>query len=153
MSRSGEPARAAGRELDEADLLMRSFAERTGLGSERAPRRYLLSGLLRCGRRATTLYSSARKTTRRYVCLSGPDHQGCGRITVVAEPLEALVTEAVLYRLDTPELADALAGRSRADAEAAGLADAIAADRAQLHELAALYADRQIAVREWMAAS
>ena len=38
--------------------------------------RYLLSGLLRCGRCGTTLYSATRATTRRYVCLSGPDHRG-----------------------------------------------------------------------------
>lgn len=71
---------------------------------------------------------------------------------MVAEPLEELITEAVLYRLDTPELADTLTGRNRADKQAAGLADTIAADRAQLDELAGLYADRRIAVREWMAA-
>ena len=86
------------------------------------------------------------------MCLSGPDHRGCGRLTVVAEPLENLITDAVLYRLDTPELADTLAGRNRADKQVAGLADAIAADRAQLDEVAGLYADRSIGVREWMAA-
>ncbi|MCB9373135.1 MAG: recombinase family protein [Microthrixaceae bacterium] len=131
-------------------ILARMEARKTS--GRRAPRRYLLSGLLRCGRCGTTLYSAARATTRRYVCLSGPDHGGCGRLTVVAEPLENLITEAVLYRLDTPELADTLTGRNRADKEAAGLADAIAADRGQLDELAGLYAERQIAVREWMAA-
>ena len=49
------------------------------------------------------------------MCLSGPDHGGCGRLTVVADPLERFIADAVLYRLDTPELADALAGRSNAD--------------------------------------
>jgi len=66
--------------------------------------------------------------------------------------LEELVTNAVLYRLDTAELADTLAGRNRTDTQAAGLTDAIAADRAQLDELAGLYAARDIGVREWMAA-
>ncbi len=137
--------------LAERDKILARMEARKTSG-RRTPRRYLLSGLLRCGRCGTTLYSSARATTRRYVCLSGPDHRGCGRLTVVAEPLEDLITEAVLYRLDTPELADTLSGRNRADKQAAGLADTIAADRAQLDELAGLYADRQIGVREWMAA-
>lgn len=122
------------------------------VSGRRPPRRYLLSGLLRCGRCGNTLYSSARKTTRRYVCVSGPDHGGCGRITVVAAPVEELIAAAVLYRLDTPELADALAGRAAQDEEAAALADGIAADREQLDELARLYAERAIPAREWLAA-
>jgi len=118
----------------------------------RSPRRYLLSGVVRCGKCGQRLYSSARQTTRRYVCLSGPDHGGCGGITVVAAPLEQLVADAVLYRLDTPELADALEGRAAEESEAAVLSDSLAADRQQLDELAELYASRQISRREWMAA-
>jgi hypothetical protein len=145
---------------EERDRVLARMASRAVSG-RRAPRRYLLSGLVRCGKCGHTLYSSARVekraggvtvATRRYVCLSGPDHGGCGGIMVVAEPLEDLITAAVLYRLDTPELADALAGRAAADDEAASVADSIAADRAQLDELAKLYADRQIGAREWLAA-
>jgi site-specific DNA recombinase len=91
-------------------------------------------------------------TTRRYVCLSGPDHGGCGRLTVVAGPLEELIAAAVLYRLDTPALADAVAGRAAQDEQSAALAETIAADRAQLDELAQLYASRAIPAREWLAA-
>jgi len=118
----------------------------------RVPRRYLLSGLLRCGKCETRLYSQIRETTRRYVCVSGPDHGGCGRLTVVAAPLEELVADAVLLRLDTPHLADALSGAVRADADPGSLADAIRADREQLDELAAVYADKGISLREWLTA-
>ncbi|MFL6137688.1 MAG: zinc ribbon domain-containing protein [Frankiaceae bacterium] len=89
----------------------------------RAPRRYLLTGLLRCGRCENRLYSSARETTRRYVCSAGPDHGGCGRLSAIAAPVEELIAEAVLYRLDTPDLAAALAGRAAGNAEAAALAE------------------------------
>jgi site-specific DNA recombinase len=109
-------------------------AARTG---RRHPRTYLLTGLLRCGRCDNKLFSSARGERRRYVCASGPDHGGCGRLTVVAPPLEELIADAVLYRLDTPELADALAGRAAADERSAALAEELSADRAQLDELAA----------------
>ncbi len=119
---------------------------------KRAPQRYLLSGLLRCGKCGNRLYSARRATSRRYVCLSGPDHGGCGRLTVVAEPVEDLITDAVLYRLDTSELADALSGRAQADEATAVLADQIAADRGQLDELAELYAAKAIPAREWLAA-
>ena len=56
--------------------------------------------------------------TRRYVCAQGPGFGGCGRMATIAEPVEALVAEAVLQRLDTPELAAALADARQADAEA-----------------------------------
>jgi site-specific DNA recombinase len=76
------------------DRVLARIADRRVSG-RRTPRRYLLSGLLRCGKCGHTLYSSPRKATRRYVCLSGPDHGGCSRLTVVAAPLEELVTETV----------------------------------------------------------
>jgi hypothetical protein len=80
------------------------------------------------------------------------DHGGCGRLTVVADPLERQIADGVIYRLDTPELADALAGRAARDAQTAAVADRLAQDRAQLDELAAVYAAREITVREWMSA-
>ncbi len=119
----------------------------------RAPRSYLLTGMLRCGRCGNNLFSSRRnQDTRRYVCLSGPDHGGCGRLTVVAEPVEALIADAVLYRLDCAELADALADKTAADEHGAEIAEGLADDRAQLEELAGLYARREVSATEWLAA-
>jgi site-specific DNA recombinase len=136
---------------DQRSKILARAAEQSVTG-RRTPRRYLLTGLLRCGRCGNRLFSSARATTRRYVCSSGPDHGGCGRLTITAGPLEELITQAVLYRLDTPELADGLAGRAGQDEEAAALSHALADDHAQLDELAGLYAAKQIAAREWLAA-
>ena len=118
----------------------------------RSPRRYLLTGLLRCGRCGNKLFSSARQTSRRYVCLAGPDHGGCGRLTVVADPLEDLIARAVLHRLDIPDLADALDGRTSTDAVTAGLAGSIADDQAQLEDLATVHGNKEITLREWLAA-
>ena len=52
--------------------------------------------------------------SRRYVCAKGPGHSGCGRMAIMAEPVEAFLAEAVLAQLDTPAVAAALAGRGRA---------------------------------------
>lgn len=130
-------------------LALRDSRRTTG---RRSPRSYLLSGQLRCGRCDSVLYSAARKHTRRYVCKSGPDHGGCGKITVVAAPVEELVAEAVLLRIDTPQLADALAGRHRSDHETAALSAALDDDRNQLAELTDLYATKRITASEWLKA-
>ena len=67
-------------------------------------------------------------------------------------PLEELVADAVLLRLDTPDLAAALSGAVRSDADSAAVMDTISADREQLEELAKLYANKGISIREWIAA-
>jgi site-specific DNA recombinase len=123
---------------------------------KRSPRTYLLSGMLRCGRCDTRLFSAARHqpagVRRRYVCSSGPDHGGCGRLTVVAEPVEDVIVDAVLSRLDSPMLAHYMAGRTQSDAALAALSETLAADQRQLEELAGLYAAGAVTAREWIAA-
>ena len=131
--------------------ILSRMAEQTS-SRRRSPRRYLLSGLLRCHKCDHTLYSAAREDVRRYVCSSGPDHGGCGGTFVVAAPVEDLIAQAVLFRLDTPELADALAGRAAADEQTAELSQALTEDQEQLAELTALYASKSITAREWMEA-
>ena len=123
----------------------------------RAPRTYLLSGMLRCGRCGNRLFSQARHNNptnrvRRYVCLKGPDHGGCGRLTVVALPVEELLTDAVLTRLDSPQLAEALDGKASVEADVAALAAQLDADTTRLDELAGLYAEGAVSAREWIAA-
>jgi DNA invertase Pin-like site-specific DNA recombinase len=119
--------------------------------NRRAPRRYALSGMLRCGKCGVRLYSQARKDTRRYVCASGPDHDGCGHLSVVAQPVEELIADAVLMRLDTPELAAALRGLDTSE-DTTAIREELASDEARRDELAALYADKQINAKEWMTA-
>ena len=77
--------------------------ERRKPKARRARQHYLLSGLLRCGKCGKVLYSSARSSGRRYVCMSGPDHRGCGRLAVVAGPVEDTLVEEALRRFETLE--------------------------------------------------
>src|SRR3989304_526370 len=70
--------------------------------------------------------------TRRYVCASGPGFGGCGRMATVAEPLESFVAQAVLYRLDTPELAAALRDARPAHQEPDQLTSQVAAHERML---------------------
>lgn len=126
--------------------------ERRKVSGRRTPRRYLLSGLLRCGNCGHKLYSSARRDSRRYVCSSSPDHGGCGHLTVVAGPVEEWLAEAVLMRLDSPAMEDALAGRAVADDRYAAVQLELRADEAQMKELAELWAGKTISSEEWKAA-
>ena len=129
-----------------------SMFERKTSSSRRAPRKYLLSGLLRCGKCGGKLFSSARPAGRRYVCMSGPDHGGCGGIFVSAPPVEELIAEAVLYRLDSPAMADALEGRAVADDRHAALSVELQSDQAQMDELSGLWGRKEISLQEWKAA-
>jgi DNA invertase Pin-like site-specific DNA recombinase len=133
--------------------LLAAFS-RKKINGRRTARRYLLSGMLRCEHCGNKLFSSARRDgdrqRRRYVCSSGPDHGGCGRLTVVAEPVEEWITEAVLYRLDTPAMAHALTGRAAADERHASLLATLESDRAQMLELTDLWNAKQISTAEWM---
>ena len=98
--------------------------------------------------RSEDVHRHAPRDRRRYMCRSGPDFGGCGG-TMISATVEDLVTDAVLYRLDTPELAAAIAGRS-GRRDSAALSETIAADTAQLDELAGLYAAKEITAAEWM---
>ncbi len=84
------------------------------------------------------------------MCATGPGFIGCGKSYVLAEPLEELVSEAVLWPLDTPELAEMIRnGQNGNGAESQNKADSLAA---RLDELAVAYANEEVTMREWMAA-
>jgi len=135
----------------ESDRLRRLLGARTQT-SRRTPRRYLLTGgLLRCGRCDTPMTSQPNaKGQRRYVCR--PESQGCGRMSALAEPLEAHIVKAVLYRLDTPELAAALADTQAQQTEWSELADQVAADQERLDQLAGDFGNETIGRSEWLSA-
>jgi hypothetical protein len=120
--------------------------------TNKSARRYLLVRLLRCGLCGETLVSRPRSNgARTYTCAKGPSFSGCGAISVLADPLEQFVVEAVLYRLDTPELAAAISG-APSTPDAARWQAEIDESRGQLEQLAAMYGRREISLTEWQAA-
>jgi site-specific DNA recombinase len=122
------------------------------ISGRRAPRSYLLSGMLRCGKCGNRLYSSIRGDRRRYVCLSGPDHGGCGGLTIVAQPVEEWIAAAVLMRLDTPAMDDALAGRADVNERQAALLAELQTAQSKMTELSEMWAGGEISRPEWKAA-
>jgi len=118
----------------------------------RAPRRYLLSGMLRCGKCGGKLFSAARVNERRYVCASGPDHRGCGGIMVNAARVEEWLTAAVLYRLDTPDMEAVLTGQHAQDDRYTDLVAQRERLESRMRELAAMFSEGEISRLEWKAA-
>lgn len=150
IGKAAWPAIITPEQHDQAVAILDNPTRRTN----RAARRYLLSGLLRCGRCESKLWSMSRHEydSRRYLCRSGPDFGGCGKITVTAAPVEELIYRSVLMRLDSDELATTLEGRYRADETSALLSEEIAADTKQLHDLAQMFGNREVTAAEWRAA-
>lgn len=118
----------------------------------RTPRRYVLSGMVRCGLCGAKMVSAPDSGRRRYGCRSGPDFGGCGKVYVSGDALDRFVSDVVLLRLDSAEMADALAGREPADAAHEALTAAVREDAEQLDELATAYAAKDITMREWLTA-
>ena len=118
----------------------------------RSARKYLLSSLLRCANCGAKLGARPNHTQPAYACIAGPASRNCGRITILAEPVESFISEAVLYRLDSPALARALSRRPDRSRELDDLELQIVNDHAQLEELAAWWADKKIEGPEYLLA-
>lgn len=134
----------------DSDRVRALLADPTRRKNERA-RSYLLAGLLVCGNCGQPLVSRPRSDgRRRYVCARRPGSSACGKMAVLADELEALVTKMVLQRLEGPALSRALAARRGSSDES--YQRVIDEANSQLEELAALYADQSISASEWMTA-
>ena len=123
-------------------------SRRTSPGSAR---RYLLSGFLRCGRCGEKLLARPRADqVRRYACVLQPSRPACGKMSIVAEPLEAVVYQMVVKALDHDALGESLATRP---AEEDDMAQRIAADDAALATLNNdFYVERMLSRDEYVTA-
>lgn len=138
--------------LDRLRALLLDPTRRTTTGP--VVRRYLLGGALaRCGNCGQPLRAAPRADgTRRYGCKPVPGSPGCRSIAIVAEPLEAMIAEAILDRLDSPQMLAAIEAHDRQTAAAVDL-DTLAADEAALEQLARdYYTERLIGRTEYLAA-
>lgn len=116
-------------------------------------RKYLLTGFAFCGLCGAKLVARPQGDHQRsYVCASGPNFGGCGKIRSLAEPLEEFVAEAIFEALDTPALVESVAAQSE-DVELGTLLEALRSDEDALEQLARdHYADQIISRGEYLAA-
>jgi len=112
--------------------------------------RYLLTGLVYCGKCGMSLNGQKRpqrdgSRPRYYGCRTEGTTQrrrGCGGIGIRADALDHWITEAVLFRLDTPDLAKLLSSNDEADVKLAGLLEERNAQQLQLNGFVQDYALR-----------
>jgi site-specific DNA recombinase len=120
--------------------------------TNRAARRYLFTRLLRCSHCGSVLVPRPRADqTRRYVCASGPGFGGCGKTTVIADPLEQFMAAAVLHRLESPRLPEAII-RPPKNGDGSDWQAEVERAQAKLDELAELWANGEITRSEWLKA-
>lgn len=131
-------------EGDRLRLLLTDPKRRTN----RSARRYLLSGLLRCGLCGSPLYSAPKDGKRRYGCAPAAGRKNCGRIYIFADKLEAFIADAVLFRLDSPALLESMT-TSADRSEVARLGDQIVAIQHRMNDLADMWAEGEMSRTEW----
>ncbi len=74
------------------------------LNGGKLARSYLLTGLIYCGLCGQKLIARPRDDKRRcYVCSTGVNFNGCGKIRRLAEPVENLVREQLFAALDSSD--------------------------------------------------
>ena len=96
--------------------------------SSSGARSYLLTGIATCSLCGAKLVARP-KNGRSMVCATGPNFKGCGGIRVQADPLEELVSAALLERLSSSDSTQAFRDTAAADADAAAVVAQLHADR------------------------
>lgn len=112
-----------------------------------SPWKYLLPRLLHCSRCGGRLSGAPAYGRPRYRCQKGLGKPNCGGITIICEPLDELIVDMLLYRLESPAVADALAGRRRVTLDNDDSVDRIIELEKQLDEAARAYARQKISMK------
>jgi DNA invertase Pin-like site-specific DNA recombinase len=120
--------------------------------TSRRPVDNLLTGVLRCGICGLGLNGAVdnrnRKSPRRYRCIRQPGDAHCGRISIVAEPVEAIVAAAVVEVLRYSRVRSI---SSRTTGVITDATEELLAARKARDDLAAERARGEITPSEWAA--
>ncbi len=151
---------------EQLSVLLKAEPRSRGAG-KKGGRKYLLTGKAVCSLCGNPLIGAGMTrykggpVHRRYLCRRVDDAGrvtgcgSCGKISRAADPLDALVTEAVLYRWDSENLAEALAKASNSPSaeEVSDLLAKRAAEKAKLVEMAEAYAKNLMRLEQVTAAT
>jgi DNA invertase Pin-like site-specific DNA recombinase len=116
------------------------------------PTTTLLGGIAACGICDQNLWGHPRPKHRggalEYICPKAPGRPGCGRLTVVAAPLEQITVAMVLHRLSGPGMAKARAAEQ--EQVGASIAAELTALDAQIKELEDGWRKRQWSIDSFL---
>jgi DNA invertase Pin-like site-specific DNA recombinase len=138
---------------DEEHARLAARRESQRIRRDRPPRNALLTKVARCGLCGAELVSGGQRHNPYYLCKRRPNSVACGHVAMSGTALDRLITEAVLTRLDSPELAEALAESDKANAGADDAVEALARDRERMEELGRLWANGEIPTAGWKTAN
>jgi DNA invertase Pin-like site-specific DNA recombinase len=138
------PAIISPEDSDRLRALLGNPARRT---STSTGRKYLLAGILKCGRCGGRMATRPRDGVRRYVCAAVAGGDSCGRMAINGEKTDEFVRDMVLIALDSPGMAERLRER---DGVGADLIEAIRRDEEEMEEIAADKAEGRITRKEWL---
>jgi site-specific DNA recombinase len=144
--------------FERLQLVLRAEARFAG-SDKKGARTYLLTGLVYCGNcgepapegepvnPGAALVGYGNKDhgdvmRRRYYCLAVDNRgvrRGCGKVSRLAEPVDLLVSEAVLELLDSPQMAEVL-GAATQDQDMAELLERHRGHKLKMDDLVADYA-------------
>lgn len=107
------PALVEPERFEQLQIALKAADKRRELRGQ--PRSHPLSGYVKCGPCGNRLTGALRcggkgkEKKAAYYCHPDHEHGGCGKIQRAAAPLEHLIKEAILYRLDTVDLYNLMA--------------------------------------------
>lgn len=118
-----------------------------------SPWKHAFAGLVVCSKCEGRMTAAPVNDRPAFKCLKRPGAVNCGGMAIAATPLEDFVTDLLLYRLDSPGLAKAIAGRTRAASKTNAQAiNDVASCEAKLEELAQMWASEEVTRAEWLVA-
>jgi hypothetical protein len=136
--------------IEESEAIKAVFKSRSKSGP--VARKYLLTGILICGECGKKLIPNSSEGRSRYICrkdaVSGV---GCGGIFITGRKVEDFVVDAVLTRLNSPELRDSLTAPSDKP-HLANVHGELNLIDAKLIELAEMFAKSELSRSEFNAA-
>lgn len=146
---NGWPAIITPADSDRLRTLLSNPGRRTSPGPGR---KYLLSGILVCGRCERPMVARPRSEVLkgfRYLCRNDPGARGCGRMMIHGPGTDEEIRGRVLVALDNPEMVARLQQRETPEPD---LHARIRADEDELEALAADHGNGEISRAEWKAA-
>lgn len=122
-------------------------------GARSYARKHLLSGFIFCGLCGTKMVIiNSQKRDGSYspaFACRRVDLGGCGKVARRKDPVEHLVVESLLYRLDTPDLGELLGQPEHDDGELRTKLGEHVTQSARLQEILDAYASGDLTMNEW----